>query len=100
MFKKMDTKLKAYLDDLVAKTIEGEPSQAWTDQRVKEIKSTLAIIADSDALETALGLSKVFDEAKKRVVEMALDEDVADDVFYELSVVRKQLGIDPILRGR
>ena len=113
MLLKLDERISAAIDEMVAQRIKGGPEiffgntlnfdKSWIGE-ICNITNQFACLADPDALEIIPGLAEAFDRKKGEVIGMDLPEDLRDHILFEISFRRRQVGIDKrlrdILRGK
>lgn len=113
MLLKMDERISAAIDKMIAQRIKGGPEiffgntfnfdKSWVGE-ICNVSGEFASLADPDALEIIPGLADAFEKKKAEVMSMNLPEDLRDRILFEISSRRRQVGIDKrlrdILRGK
>ena len=113
MLLKMDERISAAIDKMIAQRIRSGPKvffggtldidSSWIGE-ICNVSGEFASLADPDALEIIPGLAEVFDRKKAEVIGMGLPEDLRDHLLFEISSRRRQVGMEKrlrdILRGK
>ena len=113
MLLKMDERISAAIDKMIAQRIRSGPKvffggtldidSSWIGE-ICNVANEFASLADPDALEIIPGLAEVFDRKKAVVIGMGLPEDLRDHLLFEISSRRRQVGMEKrlrdILRGK
>lgn len=113
MLLKMDERISAAIDKMIAQRIRSGPKvffggtldidSSWIGE-ICNVANEFASLADPDALEIIPGLAEVFDRKKAEVIGMGLPEDLRDHLLFEISSRRRQVGMEKrlrdILRGK
>ena len=107
MLRKMDIRLSQALDAMIVQKIRKTPALLYGDKLaigeswvgvICNLASEFESLADPDALNAIPILASVCETKSAEVRSMDISDDLKDDILYEISTKRKQLGIDARLR--
>ena len=107
MLRRMDVRLNQAFDRMIIQKIRKTPElfcgerlsigESWV-ETICNLAAEFDSIADPDALAAIPVLSAICESKSAEVQAMDITDDLKDDILYEISIKRKQLGIDARLR--
>ena len=107
MLRKMDIRLSHAFDQMIVSKLRTGPMLFTGDKLVLgetwigsicNIAAEFESLADPDALAAIPVLAAICESKSAEVQSMDISDDLKDDLLYEISIRRKQLGIDARLR--
>jgi len=103
MLRKMDVRLSQAFDQMIVSKLRTGPmlftgdklvlGETWVGS-ICNIAAEFEALADPDALNAIPILASVCESKSAEVQSMDVSDDLKDDLLYEISIRRKQLGID------
>ena len=103
MLRKMDICLSQAFDQMIVQKMKGTPTLFWGDKLtigeswvgvICNLASEFDALADPDALSAIPILAAICESKSAEVQSMDISDALKDDLLYEISLRRKQLGID------
>ena len=107
LLRKMDVRLDRAFNQMIVQKMKGTPTlfcgdkltigESWVGV-ICNLASEFDALADPDALSAIPILAAICESKSAEVQAMDITDDLKDDILYEISIKRKQLGIDARLR--
>ena len=107
LLRKMDVRLDRAFNQMIVQKMKGTPTlfcgdkltigESWVGV-ICNLASEFDALADPDALSAIPILAAICESKSAEVQSMDISDDLKDDLLYEISIRRKQLGIDARLR--
>lgn len=107
MLRKMDVRLDQAFDRMIVQKMKRTPAlfcgdkltigESWVGV-ICNLAAEFDALADPDALSAIPILASICESKSSEVQSMDISDDLKDDILYEISTRRKQLGIDQRLR--
>ena len=103
LLRKMDVRLDRAFNQMIVQKMKGTPTlfcgdkltigESWVGV-ICNLASEFDALADPDALSATPILAAICESKSAEVQSMDISDDLKDDMLYEISLRRKQLGID------
>lgn len=103
LLRKMDVRLDRAFNQMIVQKMKGTPTlfcgdkltigESWVGV-ICNLASEFDALADPDALSAIPILAAICESKSAEVQSMDISDDLKDDMLYEISLRRKQLGID------
>ena len=107
MLRKMDVRLDQAFDQMIMQKMKKTPALFYGDKIaigeswvgvICNLASEFDALADPDALSAIPILAAICESKSAEVQSMDISDDLKDEILYEISTRRKQLGIDARFR--
>ena len=103
LLRKMDVRLDRAFNQMIVQKMKGTPTlfcgdkltigESWVGV-ICNLASEFDALADPDALSAIPILAAICESKSAEVQSIDISDDLKDDMLYEISLRRKQLGID------